>query len=142
MRHYDVQLIGGDRSSPRQIAEMKTGEGKTWSRRSRLPQCPGRPRGPCHYVNDYLARRDTEWMGQIYRFLGLTVGCTSSMASTTAASKEAYGSDITYGTNNEFGFDYLRDNMKFDMARWCNGIFTLPSSTKWTVSSWMRRGRP
>ncbi|MEJ5359318.1 MAG: preprotein translocase subunit SecA [Desulfobacterales bacterium] len=114
LRHFDVQLIGGIVLHEGKIAEMKTGEGKTLvaTLSAYLNALDGRG---VHIVtvNDYLARRDTEWMGQIYRFLGLSVG-TILHGLTDAERKAAYGADITYGTNNEFGFDYLRDNMKFE----------------------------
>jgi len=114
MRHYDVQLIGGMVLHSGRIAEMKTGEGKTLvaTLAAYLNALTGRG---VHVitVNDYLARRDTEWMGQIYQFLGLTVG-TIHHGLDDRQRKESYGADISYGTNNEFGFDYLRDNMKFD----------------------------
>ncbi len=116
MRHFDVQLIGGMVLHRGMIAEMKTGEGKTLV--ATLPAYLNAVAGRGVHivtVNDYLARRDTEWMGKIYRFLGLTVGCIQHDLD-DAERKEAYGADITYGTNNEFGFDYLRDNMKFDPA--------------------------
>jgi preprotein translocase subunit SecA len=116
MRHFDVQLIGGMVLHRGMIAEMKTGEGKTLV--ATLPAYLNAvaSRG-VHVVtvNDYLAKRDTEWMGKIYRFLGLTVGCIQHDMDDMER-KEAYNADITYGTNNEFGFDYLRDNMKFDPA--------------------------
>ncbi len=115
MRHFDVQLIGGVVLHEGKIAEMKTGEGKTLA--ATLPAYLNTLSGKGTHiitVNDYLARRDKEWMGQIYNFLGLTVGSILSGID-DAERKEAYGADITYGTNNEFGFDYLRDNMKFDM---------------------------
>ncbi len=115
MRHFDVQLIGGIVLHQGMIAEMKTGEGKTLA--ATLPAYLNTLSGKGTHiitVNDYLARRDKEWMGQIYNFLGLTVGSILS-GMDDAERKEAYGADITYGTNNEFGFDYLRDNMKFDM---------------------------
>ncbi len=115
MRHFDVQLIGGIVLHQGMIAEMKTGEGKTLA--ATLPAYLNTLSGKGTHiitVNDYLARRDKEWMGQIYNFLGLTVGSILSGVD-DAERKEAYGADITYGTNNEFGFDYLRDNMKFDM---------------------------
>jgi len=115
MRHFDVQLIGGIVLHQGMIAEMKTGEGKTLA--STLPAYLNTLSGKGTHiitVNDYLARRDKKWMGQIYNFLGLTVGSILS-GMDDAERKEAYGADITYGTNNEFGFDYLRDNMKFDM---------------------------
>jgi preprotein translocase subunit SecA len=114
MRHFDVQLIGGIILHKGRIAEMKTGEGKTLV--ATLPAYLNALAGKGVHVitvNDYLAKRDTEWMGQIYRFLGLSVG-TILHGLTDSERKEAYNSDITYGTNNEFGFDYLRDNMKFD----------------------------
>ncbi len=114
MRHFDVQLIGGMVLHQGKIAEMKTGEGKTLV--ATLPAYLNALTGKGVHiitVNDYLARRDTEWMGQIYRFLGLTVG-TVLHGLDDPQRIEAYGADITYGTNNEFGFDYLRDNMKFD----------------------------
>jgi preprotein translocase subunit SecA len=114
MRHFDVQLIGGMVLHQGKIAEMKTGEGKTLV--ATLPAYLNALTGKGVHVitvNDYLARRDTEWMGHIYRFLGLSVG-TIIHGLDDSARKAAYRSDITYGTNNEFGFDYLRDNMKFD----------------------------
>jgi preprotein translocase subunit SecA len=114
MRHFDVQLIGGMVLHQGRIAEMKTGEGKTLA--ATLPAYLNSLGGRGMHivtVNDYLARRDTEWMGHIYRFLGLSVG-TILHGLTDAERKTAYSADITYGTNNEFGFDYLRDNMKFD----------------------------
>ncbi|MBF0452600.1 MAG: preprotein translocase subunit SecA [Candidatus Magnetomorum sp.] len=113
MRHFDVQLVGGYVLHKGNIAEMKTGEGKTLV--ATLPVYLNALTGKgvhCITVNDYLAKRDTEWMGQIYRFMNLSVG-TIVQGMDEMARKEAYGSDITYGTNNEFGFDYLRDNMKF-----------------------------
>jgi preprotein translocase subunit SecA len=115
MRPYDVQLIGGMVLHQGRIAEMKTGEGKTLT--ATMPVYLNALSGKGVHlvtVNDYLARRDSEWMGEVYRFLGLKVGVIQSdMAD--ADRKAAYGADITYGTNNEFGFDYLRDNMKFDL---------------------------
>uniref|UniRef100_UPI0025FB1342 preprotein translocase subunit SecA n=1 Tax=Sphingomonas sp. TaxID=28214 RepID=UPI0025FB1342 len=113
-RHYDVQMIGGIVLHRGEIAEMRTGEGKTLvaTLAVYLNALPGTG---VHVitVNDYLAKRDAEWMGQVYRFLGLTVGVIVPNL-TDFQRKEAYGSDITYGTNNEFGFDYLRDNMKYE----------------------------
>ena len=113
MRHFDVQLIGGIVLHQGKIAEMKTGEGKTLAATlsAYLNALTGRG---VHVVtvNDYLARRDTEWMGSIYRFLGLSVA-TIVHGLDDSQRQEAYNADITYGTNNEFGFDYLRDNMKF-----------------------------
>ena len=116
MRHYDVQLIGGIVLHNGKIAEMKTGEGKTLV--ATLPAyCNALEGKGVHIVtvNDYLAGRDAEWMGKIYRALGLTVGCIQHPL-TDQERKVSYGCDITYGTNNEFGFDYLRDNMKYDLA--------------------------
>ncbi|WP_054031724.1 preprotein translocase subunit SecA [Desulfatitalea tepidiphila] len=115
MRHFDCQLIGGMILNMGRIAEMKTGEGKTLV--ATLPAYLNALTGKGVHiitVNDYLARRDTEWMGQIYTFLGLEVG-TIVHGMDDQERKRAYGADITYGTNNEFGFDYLRDNMKFDI---------------------------
>jgi len=116
MRHFDVQLIGGMVLHDGKISEMKTGEGKTLVATLPLVLNALTGRG-CHLVtvNDYLAKRDAEWMGQIYRFLGLTVGCIQNQMGDQER-RAAYLADITYGTNNEFGFDYLRDNMKFDVA--------------------------
>jgi preprotein translocase subunit SecA len=116
MRHFDVQLIGGMVLHTGKIAEMKTGEGKTLV--ATLPAYLNALAGKGVHVvtvNDYLARRDSEWMGRVYRFLGMTVGVIQHEL-TDAQRQVAYGADITYGTNNEFGFDYLRDNMKFDFA--------------------------
>ena len=117
MRHFDVQLIGGIFLHRGTIAEMKTGEGKTLvaTLAAYLNALDGQG---VHVitVNDYLARRDSEWMGRIYRFLGLTVGVIQHDMQDSER-QAAYASDITYGTNNEFGFDYLRDNMKFEIAR-------------------------
>jgi len=115
MRHYDVQLIGGIILHQGKIAEMKTGEGKTLV--ATLPAyLNGLSGGGVHVitVNDYLARRDADWMGRVYRFLGMTVGVIQHDMGDRER-QEAYARDITYGTNNEFGFDYLRDNMKFTM---------------------------
>ncbi len=113
MRHYDVQLIGGIVLHQGKIAEMKTGEGKTLV--ATLPVYLNALTGRGVHVvtvNDYLARRDSEWMGKIYKFLGLTVGViVNAVEPQTAGRQAAYQCDITYGTNNEFGFDYLRDNM-------------------------------
>ena len=112
MVHYDVQLVGGIQLHMGRIAEMATGEGKTLV--ATLPlylnALPGKG---AHLitVNSYLARRDSEWMGHIYKYLGLTVGCIDDTEPGTLERRAAYESDITYGTNNEFGFDYLRDNM-------------------------------
>jgi len=115
MRHFDVQLIGGVVLHQGKIAEMKTGEGKTLV--ATLPVYLNALSGRGVHVvtvNDYLAKRDSEWMGKLYRFLGLTVGVIVHDLDDEER-REAYASDVTYGTNNEFGFDYLRDNMKFDV---------------------------
>jgi preprotein translocase subunit SecA len=114
MRHFDVQHIGGMVLHRGMIAEMRTGEGKTLV--ATLPAYLNALSGRGVHivtVNDYLAKRDAEWMGKIYRFLGLTVGCIQHDMDDMER-KAAYNADITYGTNNEFGFDYLRDNMKFE----------------------------
>lgn len=114
MRHYDVQLIGGMILNRGSIAEMRTGEGKTLV--ATLPTYLNAISGKGAHVvtvNDYLASRDAEWMGQLYNWLGLSTGTIVHDLSDEER-KKAYGADITYGTNNEFGFDYLRDNMKFD----------------------------
>ena len=116
MRHFDVQLVGGMVLHQGKISEMKTGEGKTLV--ATLPCYLNAMAGHGVHVvtvNDYLAKRDAEWMGKIYEFLGLTVGVIVHDLDDNQRRK-AYGSDITYGTNNEFGFDYLRDNMKFELA--------------------------
>ncbi|EGW22286.1 preprotein translocase subunit SecA [Methylobacter tundripaludum] len=117
MRHFDVQLIGGMILHDGKISEMKTGEGKTLmaTLAAYLNALPGRG---VHVVtvNDYLAKRDSEWMGRLYGFLGLTTGVIISQMDSDAR-REAYASDITYGTNNEFGFDYLRDNMAFSLEQ-------------------------
>ena len=115
-RHFDVQLIGGMVLHGGNIAEMKTGEGKTLV--ATLPVYLNALAGEGVHVvtvNDYLAKRDAEWMGQIYKFLGLSVGCIVH-GLTDEERKEAYNADVTHGTNNEFGFDYLRDNMKYTIA--------------------------
>src|SRR5947199_8041368 len=114
-RHFDVQLIGGMILHEGRIAEMKTGEGKTLVATLAVYLNAISGRG-VHVVtvNDYLAKRDSEWMGKLYRFLGLTVGVIVHDLDDEER-REAYAADVTYGTNNEFGFDYLRDNMKFDM---------------------------
>jgi preprotein translocase subunit SecA len=137
MRHFDVQIIGGIVLHEGKIAEMKTGEGKTLV--ATLPLYLNALEGKgCHLVtvNDYLAKRDAQWMGPIYHFLGLSVGVIQHDASflydpdyrspdkrfdrlRPCTRKEAYQADITYGTNNEFGFDYLRDNMKYDINDYC-----------------------
>jgi preprotein translocase subunit SecA len=117
MRHYDVQIIGGVVLHAGKIAEMKTGEGKTLVATLAVVLNALTGRG-VHVVtvNDYLARRDAEWMGEIYRFLGFSIGVVVP-GLTEDERRAAYGADITYGTNNEFGFDYLRDNMSFTIDR-------------------------
>src|SRR6266849_5635458 len=115
MRHFDVQLMGGIVLHNGKISEMKTGEGKTLV--ATLPVYLNALTGRGVHVvtvNDYLARRDSEWMGRVYKFLGLTVGVIQNQHGDRER-QEAYRCDVTYGTNNEFGFDYLRDNMKFDL---------------------------
>ena len=115
MRHFDVQLIGGVVQHRGMISEMKTGEGKTLV--ATLPVYLNALSGRGVHVvtvNDYLAKRDSEWMGRLYRFLGLTVGVIVHDLDDEQR-RAAYAADVTYGTNNEFGFDYLRDNMKFDL---------------------------
>jgi len=119
MRHFDVQLIGGMVLHEGQIAQMRTGEGKTLV--ATLPAYLNALEGKGVYVvtvNDYLAKRDSEWMGQIFRFLGLTVGLIQNNMPSTERIK-AYQADITYGTNNEFGFDYLRDNLAWQYSDCC-----------------------
>ena len=114
-RHYDVQIMGGAALHQGNIAEMRTGEGKTLvaTLPSYLNAIAGRG---VHVVtvNDYLAERDSEWMGRIHRFLGLSVGVILNSMTPTER-RAAYAADITYGTNNEFGFDYLRDNMAWTL---------------------------
>ena len=122
-RHYDVQLIGGIVLHQGMIAEMKTGEGKTLM--STAPVYLNALSGKGVHVvtvNDYLASRDMEWMGQVYRFLGLRTGSIVHDMDDDAR-REAYAADVTYGTNNEFGFDYLRDNMKFSLEDFCQRGF-------------------
>lgn len=124
MRHFDVQLIGGMVLNDGKIAEMRTGEGKTLTATLAvyLNALPGKG---AHVVtvNDYLAKRDAEWMGKVYNFLGMSVGTILSNQP-NAEKQAAYQADITYGTNNEYGFDYLRDNMEYDVnARRQRGLF-------------------
>ncbi|MFH2124659.1 MAG: preprotein translocase subunit SecA [Pseudomonadota bacterium] len=122
-RHYDVQLIGGVILHQGKIAEMKTGEGKTLT--STLPTYLNALTGKGVHlvtVNDYLAARDAEWMGKVYQFLGLSVGKIVH-GMDDSERRAAYGADVTYGTNNEFGFDYLRDNMKFELSDFCQRGF-------------------
>jgi len=116
MRHFDMQMVGGMVLHAGKIAEMRTGEGKTLT--ATLPVYLNALTGKGVHVitvNDYLASRDSDWMGRIYRFLGLSVGCNLSQMPHDAK-KAAYAADITYGTNNEFGFDYLRDNMVYELG--------------------------
>ena len=115
-RHYDVQMMGGIVLHQGRITEMKTGEGKTLV--STLAVYLNAIEGKGVHVvtvNDYLARRDADWMGQVFNFLGLTVGCITNDLD-DATRRAAYAADITYATNNELGFDYLRDNMKFNLT--------------------------
>ncbi|WP_417915088.1 preprotein translocase subunit SecA [Candidatus Electronema sp. JM] len=122
-RHYDVQLIGGMVLHQGKIAEMKTGEGKTLTSTAAVYLNALSGKG-VHVVtvNDYLARRDVEWMGQLYHFLGLSTGAILH-GMDDQARRDAYAADVTYGTNNEFGFDYLRDNMKFALSDYCQRGF-------------------
>ncbi|HEY7819849.1 MAG TPA: DEAD/DEAH box helicase, partial [Vicinamibacteria bacterium] len=123
MRHFDVQLIGGMVLHQGKIAEMKTGEGKTLV--ATLPVYLNSLTGKGVHVvtvNDYLARRDAEWMGKLYRALGLTVGVIQHDMRDQER-QDAYRADVTYGTNNELGFDYLRDNMKFDPSLFVHRIY-------------------
>ncbi|MFK8137805.1 MAG: preprotein translocase subunit SecA [Bdellovibrionales bacterium] len=118
MRHYDVQLVGGMTLNEGSVAEMRTGEGKTLV--ATLPVYLNALTGKGSHVvtvNDYLAKRDSEWMGRLYSWLGLSVGCITHELD-DAERKNAYNCDITYGTNNEFGFDYLRDNMKYSLEHY------------------------
>ena len=115
-RHFDVQIIGGLVLHEGKIAEMKTGEGKTLA--ATMPvylNALGGKGVNVVTVNDYLANRDAQWMGEIYKFLGLSVGVIVHGLDDSQR-RQAYFSDVTYGTNNEFGFDYLRDNMKFNLT--------------------------
>lgn len=117
MRHFDMQLIGGMVLNDNKIAEMRTGEGKTLT--ATLPVYLNALTGKGVHVvtvNDYLAQRDAEWMGRLYNFLGLSVGVNLSQMPHDQK-QVAYNADITYGTNNEFGFDYLRDNMVYDPSQ-------------------------
>ena len=140
-RHFDVQLIGGMVLHEGGIAEMRTGEGKTLvaTLAAYLNALAGKG---VHVVtvNDYLARRDAEWMGRIYGFLGLTVG-TIVHGKDDAERRAAYAADITYGTNNEFGFDYLRDNMKYELGQMVQRGHRSALSTKSIPFSSTRRAR-
>ena len=140
-RHFDVQLMGGLVLHEGAIAEMRTGEGKTLVATTAVYLNALAGEG-VHVVtvNDYLARRNSEWMGQIYQFLGMNVGVIVHGLDDDQR-RQAYAADVTYGTNNEFGFDYLRDNMKYDMAQMVQRATLLRLSTKW-IRSWLtRRGR-
>jgi len=117
MRHFDVQILGGIVLHDGKIAEMKTGEGKTLV--ATLPVYLNALEGRGAHivtVNDYLAKRDAQWMGPLYEFLGMSVGIIVH-GLTDEERQVSYNADITYGTNNEFGFDYLRDNMKYDLSQ-------------------------
>jgi preprotein translocase subunit SecA len=134
MRHFDVQLIGGYALHQGKIAEMKTGEGKTLV--ATLPAYLNSLEGKGVHVvtvNDYLARRDAEWMGRLYKFLGLSVGVIRHGLNDDER-HESYFSDITYGTNNEFGFDYLRDNRSSTCRTASSVRITMRSWTKSTPS--------
>jgi preprotein translocase subunit SecA len=131
MVHYDVQLIGGAVLHSGKIAEMATGEGKTLV--STLPAYLNALAGEGVHivtVNDYLARRDSEWNGPIFEWLGLRVDCIDKHQPNSEERRNAYLADITYGTNNEFGFDYLRDNMVHSPRKW----FSANTILQW----WMR----
>ena len=133
MRPFDVQVLGGVVLHQGRIAEMKTGEGKTLA--ATMPAYLNALSGKGVHivtVNDYLAKRDQEWMGSIYRFLGLDVGLIVHGLSSQQR-KASYRADITYGTNNEFGFDYLRDNMVLYKEHLCSSPFIMPLLTRWTV---------
>ena len=141
MRHFDVQLVGGAVLHEGAIAEMKTGEGKTLV--ATLPLYLNALEGEGAHlvtVNDYLARRDAEWMRPIYEALGMTVGVIESQMDQDAR-KAAYQCDITYGTNSEFGFDYLRDNLAVDSRTRCSGRTPSRSWTRSTRSWSTRRAR-
>ena len=134
MKPYPVQIIGGIVLHQGRIAEMKTGEGKTLV--AILPCYLNALTGRGVHVvtvNDYLATRASEWMGKVYRYMGLTVGLVVP-GMTGPERRQAYAADITYCTNNELGFDYLRDNMALYKTRWSSGAKTSPSSTRWTPS--------
>ena len=134
MRHFDVQMVGGMVLHDGKIAEMRTGEGKTLmaTLAAYLNALTGKG---VHVVtvNDYLASRDAEWMGRLYGFLGLTTGVNKSQMPHDEK-QAAYAADITYGTNNEYGFDYLRDNMVFQMSEKVQRPLALSSSTRSTRS--------
>ena len=136
MIHYDVQLFGGTVLHQGKIAEMATGEGKTL-----VATCPvflnALTGNGVHVVtvNDYLAKRDSEWMGPLYMFHGLSVDCIDKHRPNSEERRKAYQADITFGTNNEFGFDYLRDNMAMQPEDLVSVSITLPLWTRWTQCS-------
>ena len=135
MRHFDVQLIGGMVLHEGRIAEMKTGEGKTLV--ATLPLYLNALAGVNVHlvtVNDYLARRDAAWMGPVYEALGVSVGVIQAMMPDDERARRAYACDITYGTNSEFGFDYLRDNMAPTWSGQCSAATGSRSSTRSTRS--------
>jgi len=133
-RHFDVQLVGGMVLHDGKIAEMKTGDGKTLVATLAVYLNALAGKG-VHVVtvNDYLARRDADWMGQIYQFLGMSVGVIVH-GQDDDVKRTQYAADITYGTNNEFGFDYLRDNRSTSSTRWFSASSSSVSSTRWTPS--------
>lgn len=136
MVHYDVQLFGGVVLHQGKIAEMATGEGKTLV--ATLPVFLNALTGNGVHVvtvNDYLAKRDSEWMGPLYMFHGLSVDCIDKHQPNSEARRRAYQADITFGTNNEFGFDYLRDNMAMSPRDLVQRKHNSLSSTRWTPSS-------
>ncbi len=139
LRHFDVQLIGAMALNDGKIAEMRTGEGKTLvsTLAGYLNALSG---NNVHIVtvNDYLAARDSQWMGRIYRFLGMNVGLIQN-GMPLEQKIPAYQADVTYGTNSEFGFDYLRDNMVARASRVCSAVTLTPSSTRSTPSLSMKR---
>ena len=129
-RHFDVQLMGGIILHQGKISEMKTGEGKTLVATLPVYLNSLEEKG-VHVVtvNDYLAKRDSEWMGQIYQFLGLSVGCLTGDVQDEDR-KKIYNCDVIYGTNNEFAFDYLKDNMKLSLDEWFKETFTIVLLTR------------
>ncbi|MEZ4589180.1 MAG: hypothetical protein R2909_22635 [Gemmatimonadales bacterium] len=132
---YDVQLIGGIALHRGKIAEMATGEGKTLVATLPLYLNALTGRG-CHLitVNNYLARRDSQWMGHVFSYLGLTVSCIDDSEPSSPARRAAYQADITYGTNNEYGFDYLRDNMVFSLDQRVQRVHAYAIVDGWTRS--------
>ena len=134
LRHFDVQLIGGMVLHEGRIAEMKTGEGKTLVATLAVVLNAMEKKG-VHVVtvNDYLAKRDANDMGKIYEFLGYSVGCITSNLEDDFVRKAQYAADITYGTNNEFGFDYLRDNIHILLKRWCKEVTILLLLMRWIL---------